>query len=216
MKKEVKEKETNNESNKVIVVNNNKKNPKIIILISIVIIVMLVIIIKNIIYSEPNRIKMNAKNSIEKVVESSELRTVTYTYNAIAKKCEGECSDKKNDDYLYFVSYKGTVTAGIDFEYVTFEVDKENKKLIITVPEAKITSYNIDIGKNKYIFKDEKYNNASELNSAHDICEKDLKDRTSKDELILKTAKENAQVVLKQFYEPWLKNYYKNYTLEVK
>lgn len=92
----------------------------------------------------------------------------------------------------------------------------KDKRLIITIPEAIISGHNVEVGEFKYIFKNDKYNVADELNNAFEICDKDLKNRTANDELILSTAKDNAISIIKQFYEPWLKKKYPDYELEVK
>ena len=171
-----------------------------------------IFVIDKVFFSEKGKIIIEAKSSQEKVVDTNELRTVTYTYNGIATKCKKECKSKK--DHLYYVSYKGTVTAGIDFSNLDYKV--EEKKLIITVPEPVISGNNVEVGKFEYIFVDEKYNVPSELNKAFELCKKDLENRSEKDELILKTAKDNAIFVIKQFYEPWLRKNYPKYELVVK
>ena len=191
-----------------------KKNPKFAIGSCIILIILIVIIFYGIFYSKPSRIIIEAKSTKEKVVQKNELRTVTYTYNGIAKQCKNECKNDGKDTYLYFVSYKGTVTAGIDFNKLEYEI--KDKRLIITIPEAIISGHNVEVGEFKYIFKNDKYNVADELNNAFEICDKDLKNRTANDELILSTAKDNAISIIKQFYEPWLKKKYPDYELEVK
>lgn len=212
-KKEENANKSNIEKNKGLM-NFFKTNPKITIIGIILLIIVVVLLINGIFYSEKGRIIIEAKSTQEKVVDKNELRTVTYTYNGIAKKCKKECKNNDKDDYVYFVSYKGTVTAGIDFNKLDYKI--ENKKLIITVPEPIISGQNVEVGEFEYIFMDDKYNVPSELNKAFELCEKDLKSRTEKDQLILTTAKDNAITVIKQFYEPWLEKKYPEYELEVK
>ena len=194
----------------------NLKNGKGKYLIFGLMMVLVVVIGWNIfLQTKSNKLIVEAKSSIEKIVENSELRTVSYTYNAVAKKCKDECTDDGKND-IYFISYQGKVTAGLDFEKVIFEVDKSKKKLLVSIPEATITTYNVEVGKNKYIFLDKKYDNGQELNSAQQICLEDLKNRVEKDNLILDTAKNNAKQIIRQFYEPLIKSSYKGYTLEVR
>ena len=113
-----------------------KNNPKFAIGSCIILIILIVIIFYGIFYSKPSRIIIEAKSTKEKVVQKNELRTVTYTYNGIAKQCKNECKNDGKDTYLYFVSYKGTVTAGIDFnklEYEKNDLEIEKRKIEIAI-----------------------------------------------------------------------------------
>jgi len=196
-----------------------KKNCDKIIKIGIILIGLIVIlsIILNIVNSKAGNLKISAESSLEKIVEKNDLETVNYTYNAIARQCISDnCSNENNDNYKYFVSYEGTVTAGIDFKQVKIEVDKKTKKLTITVPEPKITGYNVDIGSLKFIFTKDKYNEASELEKAFKLCKEDLENRSEKDRLILKTAKQNSITVLEAFFKPWIETFNSEYEVEVK
>lgn len=194
-----------------------KKTTKIIIILVAIIIVLVLSL--GILNSETGKLKISAESSLEKIVEKNDLETVSYTYNAIARQCKkaGCSTDSENtDDYKYFVSYEGTVSAGIDFKQVKIDVDKDNKKLIITVPEPKITGYNVDIGSLKFIFTKDKYNEASELEQAFKLCKTDLENRSEKDELILKTAKQNSITVLEAFFKPWIETFNSEYEVVVK
>ncbi len=164
------------------------------------------------------KVKMSAKVLLEKVVEKNDLQTVSYTYNAIAKQCKNDkCTDKSsNDDYKYFVAYEGIVTAGIDMEKVDVKIDKTNKKIILTIPEPYITGYNVPIESLNFIFTKEKYNESKELQIAHKLCKEDLEGRSNNEELILNTAKNNAILVLKEFYKPLIEKKYPKYDLEIK
>lgn len=194
----------------------NKATKIIIILLIIIAISCFVLSITN---SRAGQLRISAKSSLEKIVEKNDLETVNYTYNAIAKqpKKEGIPEDSTNtDDYKYFVSYEGTVSAGIDFKQVKIDVVKETKKLVITVPEPKITGYNVDIGSLNFIFTKDKYNEASELESAFKLCKADLENRSEKDDIILQTAKQNSITVLEAFFKPWIETFNKEYQVEIK
>lgn len=230
MEKEVEEinekgayKQAESSKNKNFIYNFNEKFKKskkstktIIFLLLIIVILLLALGIAN---SETGKLKITAKSSLEKIIEKNDLETVVYTYNAIAKQpknAEINLESENNDDFKYFVSYKGTVTAGIDFKQVKIDVDKKAKKLIITVPEPKITGYNIDIGELNFIFRKDKYDKASELESAFKLCKADLESRSEKDELILKIAKQNSITVIEAFFKPWLETFNNKYQIEVK
>ena len=194
----------------------NKTTKIITILVIVIVILCLALGVTN---SETGKLKITAQSSLEKIVEKNDLKTVSYTYNAIAKQPKNtnvNAESQNNDDYKYFVSYEGTVSAGIDFKQVKIDIDKKAKKLIITVPEPKITGYNVDIGKLKFIFKKEKYDEASELESAFKLCKADLETRSEKDEFILKTAKQNSITVLEAFFKPWIEVFNNDYEVEIK
>ncbi len=190
-----------------------KKVPYVIILVAV-----LVIIFAGTYYMGDGRIRISVESWLERIVKKNDLQTVTYTYNAIVKQCKNDkCTEKSsNDDYKYFVSYEGTVTAGIILKKVDIDVDRANKKIIMTLPEATITGYNVPIGKLDFIFMKGKYNKSQELEAAHKLCKADLEERSSKDKLILETAKKNAAIVLKEFYKPLIDRKYPKYDLEIK
>lgn len=217
-------KETTMDENKKKIIYNliekfkklNKSTKIIILLLIIIAVLCLALGIAN---SETGKLKISAKSSLEKIVEKNDLETVKYTYNAIARQPinpDTNVDSENNDDYKYFVSYEGTVSAGIDFKQVKIDVDQEEKKLIITVPEPKITGYNVDIGKLNFIFKKDKYDEASELENAFKLCKADLEKRSEKDELILKTAKQNSISVLEAFFKPWIETFNDKYQVEIK
>lgn len=196
-----------------------KLNTSTKIIIVLMIIITILCLALGVANSETGKLRVTAESSLEKMVEKNDLKTVSYTYNAIAKQpknADGNVESENNDDYKYFVSYEGTVSAGIDFRQVRIDVDKKAKKLIITVPEPKITDYNVDIGSLKFIFTKEKYNEASELESAFKLCKADLENRSEKDELILKTAKQNSITVLEAFFKPWIETFNNEYEVEIK
>ena len=198
-----------------VIIENGKLNIKIIIIL-----VAIIFILGFIIYSlynkdSSNGIIIRAKSAFKKSVDTEELRTATFTYNGVAKKCKEECKNDYTDEYLYYVSYEGEVTAGIDFDELDFNVDKTNKKMTIIMPEVKVTDSKTFIEKQKFIFKNSEYDTVNELSEANRICNEDIKKRANEDSLLLETAKDNAKIVLEQFFETWLKSYYNGYTLEI-
>ena len=203
------------EDKSVVVVEKGKNNTKLIIILLGIIVVLGLVIYFMFNKDSSNGIIIRAKSNFKKAVDTEELRTATFTYNGVAKKCKEECKNDGKDEYLYYVSYEGDVTAGFDFDDIEFKVDKEKKKMTITMPEVKITDSHTYIEKQKFIFKNSKYDTVNELSEANRICNEDIKKRANEDNLLLETAKENAKVVLQQFFETWLNNYYPDYTLEV-
>ncbi len=205
-------------SKEVIVVEDKKKgklNIKVILILLVIILIMGFIIYKFIYKGSSSDIIISARVAFQKSVDTEELRTATFTYNGVVIKCKEECKNDGTDERLYFVSYEGEVTAGLDFDKIDFNVDKKNKKMTIIMPEVKITNAQAFMEKQKYIFKNSKYDNVNEITEANRLCNEDIKKRASEDEQLLATAKDNAKIVLEQFFETWLNNYYDGYTLEI-
>ena len=202
---------------KVIVVESKGKgvNIKLIVILLVIIAILGFMVYKFLNKDSSSGIILRAKSTFKKAADVSELQTATFTYNGVAKRCKEECKNDGKDEYLYYVSYEGDVTAGFDFDEIDFKVDKELKKMIIILPEVKITNSHTYIDKHKFIFKNSSYDTAQELSEANRICNDDLKKRVNEDAQLLETAKDNAKVILEQFFEAWLKNYYSDYTLEV-
>ena len=188
---------------------------KIIVMAAIILVVGVVILLVN--GSKEGKIKSNAKISLDKIVEKSDLETANITYNVIAKKCknEEECDLNSNNitDFKYVVSCKGTITAGIDFSKIKIEqIDKE-KKLIITMPEATLKG-EPTIGSTKFLNGTDI--SANELPEARKLCQETVKEKSEKDNKLLPAAKEQARVVLEEFYTQWIKAYDSDYKVEVK
>lgn len=188
---------------------------KIIVMAALILVVGVVILLVN--GSKEGNIKSNAKISLDKIVEKSDLETANITYNVIAKKCknEEECDLNSNNitDFKYVVSCKGTITAGIDFSKIKIEqIDKE-KKLIITMPEATLKG-EPTIGSTKFLNGTDI--SANELPEARKLCQETVKEKSEKDNKLLPAAKEQARVVLEEFYTQWIKAYDSDYKVEVK
>ena len=130
--------EVNEEKKKI-----TKSKSLVLVLVGIIIVLVVIFVIPN----KERKIKISAKTSFDRFVEKSDLETVNFTYNVIAKKCKDtdNCDLKSNniDDFEYVVSCKGILTAGIDFSEVEIKVDGKNKKLIVTLPDATIKEINI-------------------------------------------------------------------------
>ena len=207
--------EDENQSQKVEikVKQEHKKIPLIILCIVIIIIFATIFIFRN---TAGTISELKVKSSLEKVVEKSELQTATYTYNFIAKKCKKEnCNLNSNDinDFEMVVSCKGKVTAGIDLEKIEVEVDKENKKIVIKLPEPTL-SKDPDIKSFNILNGDELSSSATAI--AHNLCEETIIEKSKLDKNILKNAKEQSATVLEEYYKSWIKAYDDLYEVEIK
>lgn len=204
--------EVKEEKNKKIEMTDMQKKLIIIILVVVIIILGIIFIVLN----KAGETKTNVTSSLDRIVEKGDLETVNFTYNVIAKQCKDEedCDLESNniDDFEYVVYCTGTLTAGIDFEKVKVDLDKSNKKLIVTMPEATITEINVGTLK----FLDGEEIPASELPNARKLCKETIKSKSDNDGKLLPAAKEQASVVLVSLYEQWLKAFDEDYKVEVK
>ena len=150
-------------------------------------------------------------------LEKSDLETATITYNVIAKKCKDEkkCDKSSNNinDFKYVASCKATITAGLDFKKVEIEVDEKNKKVIIKIPDA-IIKGDPNIGSIKFLNGNEL--NSSEYADARKLCQETALEKSKKDNKLIPAAKEQAKIVLIEFYNQLIKGYNPAYTVEVK
>jgi hypothetical protein len=82
--------------------------------------------------NQENNINIITQSELQDLIETSDLYTVSYVYNAVATVYD---EDSKNKDTIkYYVSYKGNVDAGIDFSKIDINVDEDLKKITIAPP----------------------------------------------------------------------------------
>lgn len=186
-----------------------------------IIILILIVIIGGVSYllinNHEGNIKTVIKSSLDKIVEKSDLETANVTYNVIAKKCK----DPKNcninsgnmNDFEMVLSCKGTLTAGIDFNDVKFEVDEKNKIVTVIVPEAVIKGEPY-IGTVKALNGEDLP--ANKLPEARKLCQETVKDKSDKDGKLLPAANEQARVVLEEYYNQWVKAKNSEYKVVIK
>ena len=201
--------EKKEESNSII---NYKK-----ICLLLIIIILFIFGIKMIIFNKDGDVKNQVKTILDRVVQKSELETVTITYNVIAKKCKNEtnCDKSSNNikDFKYVVSCQGTITAGIDFDKVNVEVDEIKKNIIIHIPEASIKGDPNILSIN---FLNGNELGAAELTNARNLCQETTKERSQSDGKLIPAATEQARIVLEEFYKQWIKAFNSSYTIEIR
>lgn len=132
------------------------------------------------------------------------------------KEENAEKREKKLTEAIkYHVLYKGIVKAGIkNIDEIKTEIDKENKKIIVTLPEIEIIGTSVDENL-KQMQISGKYNEKTVLKEALEACEEDLNNRI-KDGKIKEVAKESAAEIIKAAFEPFAKELGKKYSVEVR
>ena len=205
--------EEENNNTKVIVNIKEKKSKFILISVTILIVIIIILSLGN----GKRTIKTHIKSTLTKLVEKSDLETATIMYNVIAKKCNDEekCDLNSNNinDFKYVASCQGSVIASIDFKHVSIDVDDKNKKVIIKIPDATIKE-NIYTGIPKLLNGENLPMDI--LPEAKKLCKKTIKEKSDKDKKLIQAAKDQAIVVLKEFYDQLIKGYDASYTVEVK
>jgi hypothetical protein len=164
--------------------------------------------------NQENNINIITQSELQDLIETSDLYTVSYVYNAVATVYD---EDSKNKDTIkYYVSYKGNVDAGIDFSKIDINVDEDLKKITITIPEINIMDITVDGGSLDFIFTDSKYNTEDVYHEAYQKARDDLKSRASEETTLLDTAKENAVSSVEALLNPWIKSVDDEYDVEIK
>ena len=166
--------EDNNKKQKEKMENKENKAKKY---ISICIIIIVAIFVFNIIRANnENRIIINTKSSLEKIIEINELSTIEYTYNAIVTKYKND--EVQDNNVEYYVSYDGKVRAGIDFNEVQIEnIDYKAKKIYIKLPPVEIQNTSVDMGTLDYIHEKDSSEKDSISQEAYKLCKEDLRKR---------------------------------------
>lgn len=139
---------------------------------------------------------ISSKSDLVKVLDVSELTSAEYIYNGIAIKT------KKDNQVAYYVNYKGTVKAGINIKHISYEEDKENKKVIVTIPEIEVFDYIVDDTKLDFIFLDESYNTETVHPEAFALSKDDLKNSLNNNKEFYAKARENVISIVKASIEP--------------
>lgn len=183
------------------------------IILGILIIISLVgISVFAVVLFKPSKRKVQtiSESNLRGALEISELSTVEYTYNAVAR-----AYDEDSKTLMYSVAYDGIVKAGIDFSKIGIDIDEEEKLIHITVPEVEILDYIVDEGSLEYIFEKEKYNTATVPQAAYKICKAHLERKASRETELLSLAWENAKSTVSGLIEPWVKQIDDTYTVVV-
>lgn len=185
---------------------------KVVLLILLIVIVIIVgIYMKTVVFqNEEGTTSTISESLLEEVIEISELSTVDYTYNAIAK-----VYDEDGTAIKYYVAYEGIVTAGIDFDKINIEILEEEKKVIITLPEVEIHDVTVNMGTMEYIFVKNKYETETVSQEAYKASRQDLEKRVNEETELHKLAKENAIASVKALFMPWIEQIDETYVVEV-
>lgn len=159
------------------------------------------------------------KSTLMEVLEISELSTITYTYNGIVQDSEILGITENGNEYgeiTRYISYEGTVKAGIDFSKIDIQIEEETKEIKVKLPETEIFDTIVDEGSLEYIHKKSQSDSrGGNYQKAFQVCSEDLKRKAQEDETLLKLAKENGQSVVKALLQPWTEQMEEGYHIVV-
>jgi hypothetical protein len=158
-----------------------------------VIVAILVAVLILVVSSGSGDVTISVETSLKEIITSSQLRTAEYTYNSIAEIKDG-------DTTKYHVAYKGTVSAGFDFEKV--EIVHDGSVIRIVVPDVDILEVVVD-PELEYIFIKKKYDTETTYAEATAACKQDLREKAETNETLLKTARESAKDTLMALIKPF-------------
>lgn len=186
-----------------------KKNFKLFYILGVALIVLGLLLFIGIATSKEGEVEIISESSLKEMIEISELSTIEYTYNSTVT-----VKDKKTEKY--HVAYEGTIKAGFDFDKIDVKHKESKRKIVITIPEIKITSVNVNENSLDYIFIKEKYDTEKTFEEAFNACEKDLAKKAKKNETIFKMGRESAIEVISALMKPYEDTLPKDYEIEYK
>ena len=149
--------------------------------------------------------------TLKDIINVSELSTFTAVYNGVAELKNQENTAETD----YYVSYEAKVKAGIDFEKIVFNVDSEQKRINVTMPEVYITDVNVDIATLDYIFVNDAANTSTVSQQAFKACEADVQAESQKQEKIYGLAEQNAKNILTALIRPIVEQLDEEYELVI-
>lgn len=165
----------------------------------------LVAVLLLIVFSGSGEVTINIETSLKEIIASSEFKTAEYTYNSIAEIKDG-------DTTKYHVAYKGTVSAGFNFEDV--KIERDGNAIKIVIPEIEIISVDVNTDM-KYIFVKDKYDNEKTYSEAYNACCADLEEKAKANESLLATAKESAEDTITALIKPFEKQQNEGETFKI-
>ena len=196
-----------------------KENPKskrikfkhMAVLFVIIAVIITALMIKIKIFNKKSEPTIISKATLEKVINVSDLSTFEAIYNGVASVA----NEEKPENIDYYVSYEAKVKAGIDFEQVNLEVNEDEKRITVTLPEVKITDVNVDIASLDYIFMNKRANTETVSAQAYKKCIEDVTNESNSTTAIYELAKQNARNIVEALIKPFVEQLDSKYELKI-
>ena len=94
-------------------------------------------------------------------------------------------------------------------------MDKEQKRIKVTIPEVYITDVNVDIASLDYIFVNDSANTSTVSQQAFKACEADVQAESQQQEKICELAEQNAKNILTALIRPIVEQLDEEYELVI-
>ncbi len=163
----------------------------------------------NIIFPAPNDSEILSVSNLERIVFVSELSTFESVYSGVVEVR----NDDRPENIDYYVSYKSSVKAVIDFEQITFSLDEENKVLTVSMPSITISA-SVNPDSLDYLFYNDRANSLSVSADALSVCTRDVVELTRNEDSIHNLARQNAENTIKAFLLPLINQTAESYTVD--
>lgn len=151
-------------------------------------------------------------STLEKILETEKLSTYEVEYSGVAVRYD----EKKTENVDYYVSYKATVKAGIDFDKIEIMLDSESKRIVAQLPKVEISTMNVDQTSLDYLFYDKKLNKSGITAEAYALCKEDLSKKVEENDTILDIATQNTKNAVAALLSPFIEAMGDGYTLQVR
>jgi len=149
-------------------------------------------------------------STLEKAIDIDRLTTAKFVFNGIAEHHTTTAKFLKwggEDKIDYRISYKATVTAGVNLKDVTFEIDDASKTVKVTMPQISLEPA-VDSNGMKFIPSDVD----ADLKEIISLCEEDVKYESSQSGKLASSAEEALKSTIEAILTPLLGKYH--YSIE--
>lgn len=142
--------------------------------------------------------KILTSSTLMEVLQVAELSTAKFTYNGIADVYK----DSENKKLKYHVSYESDVKVGVNMEDIDIDIDEEQKKVFVKLPEIKILTTDVD--KNMKFLPEGK---DWDIKEAYTACELDAEIEAKEAGELFNVAKTNLRNMIEALTSPIVSYY---------
>lgn len=179
---------------------NLSRKIKLAILLSLSCLIVAILCI--VIFAPSGHTSVSVKTSLKEFLSASEMFTAEYTYNSIVKVPIDTKKPLDDDNIKYYVSYKGTVNSGFDFDDI--QVIDQNGNITVIIPKIEIMLVNVNTDL-EYIFTKQKYDTEHTYAEALNAAKTDLENKAKANDTLFRTAKQSAIDTITALTKPFEK-----------
>lgn len=154
-------------------------------------------------------------SSLIKAEKDSSLKVLKTPYNGVS--VSEDTDEKGNKSVRFCVAYNGYTTVGFDFSKIDIQVDKGEKKVMITLPEMFVQGEISNEEKpmefirvRRDVAKSNNY-----MQEAFELCKRDLEEETKGNTTLVELAKENATKSVQALLGQAIEAGFPGYTVQV-